>query len=144
MLTSSSPANSRTISLAADTSIDPAMIIKSQRVSIDTVDAADVVNRTSGKLFVNGLVERPVLFTSLSDDNIFLPGTILSQFYSNGSADTNNDGGLTTVSALLEVEEAAHRSKADYWQAVYRVQTSYAGVELATGTLSPGSPVVTQ
>ena len=54
------------------------------------------------------------------------------------------DGGLSTVSDLLQVEEAAHRAKADYWQAVYRVQTSYAGVELATGTLSPGSPVVTQ
>jgi len=54
------------------------------------------------------------------------------------------DGGLSTVSDLLQVEEAAHRAKADYWQAVYRVQTSYAGVELATGTLSPSSSVVTQ
>ncbi len=54
------------------------------------------------------------------------------------------EGGLTTVSDLLSIEEAAHRAKADYWQAVYRVQTSYAGVELATGTLTPGSPVVTQ
>ena len=54
------------------------------------------------------------------------------------------EGGLTTVSDLLRVEEAAHRAKADYWQAVYRVQTSYAGVELATGTLTPSSPAVTQ
>lgn len=54
------------------------------------------------------------------------------------------DGGLTTISDLLRVEEAAHRAKADYWQAVYRMQTSYAGVELATGTLSPNSPAVTQ
>ena len=54
------------------------------------------------------------------------------------------EGGLTTVSDLLAIEEAAHHAKADYWQAVYRVQTSYAGVELATGTLTPGSPVVTQ
>ncbi len=54
------------------------------------------------------------------------------------------EGGLNTVSDLLRVEEAAHRAKADYWQAVYRVQTSYAGVELATGTLTPASPVVTQ
>ncbi len=53
-------------------------------------------------------------------------------------------GGLTTVSDLLRVEEAAHRAKADYWQAVYRVQTSYACVELATGTLIPSSLVVTQ
>jgi outer membrane protein TolC len=54
------------------------------------------------------------------------------------------EGGLTTISDLLRVEEAAHRTQADYWQAVYRVQTSYAGVELATGTLTPSSPVVTQ
>ncbi len=54
------------------------------------------------------------------------------------------DGGLTTINDLLRVEEAAHRAKADYWQAVYRMQTSYAGVELATGTLSPNSPAVTQ
>jgi outer membrane protein len=54
------------------------------------------------------------------------------------------EGGLATVSDLLRVEEAAHRAKADYWQAVYRVQTSYAGVELATGTLTASSPVVTQ
>jgi outer membrane protein len=54
------------------------------------------------------------------------------------------EGGLSTVSDLLQVEEAAHRAKADYWQAVYRLQTSYAGVELATGTLTPDSPVVTQ
>ena len=54
------------------------------------------------------------------------------------------DGGLTTISDLLRVEEAAHRAKADYWQAIYRVATSYAGVELATGSLSPSSPAVTQ
>ncbi len=54
------------------------------------------------------------------------------------------EGGLTTVSDLLRVEEAAHRARTDYWQAVYRVQTSYAGVELATGTLTPSSPAVTQ
>jgi len=54
------------------------------------------------------------------------------------------EGGLRTVSDLLQVEEAAHRAKADYWQAVYRLRTSYAAVELATGTLSPSSPVVTQ
>lgn len=54
------------------------------------------------------------------------------------------DGGLTTVSDLLRVQEAAQRAKSDYWQAVYRVQTSYAGMELAAGTLSPSSPVVTQ
>jgi len=54
------------------------------------------------------------------------------------------DGGLTTISDLLRVHESTQRAKADYWQAVYRVQTSYAGVELATGTLSASSPVVMQ
>jgi len=54
------------------------------------------------------------------------------------------EGGLSTVTALLQAEEAAHRAKADYWQAVYRMHTSYAGVELATGTLTLDSPAVTQ
>ena len=54
------------------------------------------------------------------------------------------EGGLSTVSDILRVEEAAHRAKADYWQAVYRMNSSYAGVELATGTLTLDSPAVTQ
>lgn len=54
------------------------------------------------------------------------------------------EGGLSTVTALLQVEEAAHRAKADYWQAIYRTYASYAGVELATGTLTLDSPAVTQ
>lgn len=51
--------------------------------------------------------------------------------------------GLTTITELLRTEEAARRSQADYWQAVYRLQTSYAGVELAKGTLNSHSAVVT-
>ncbi len=54
------------------------------------------------------------------------------------------EGGLSTVTDILRVEEAAHRAKADYWQAVYRMNASYAGIELATGTLSVDSPAVTQ
>jgi outer membrane protein len=54
------------------------------------------------------------------------------------------EGGLSTVTDMLRVEEAAHRAKADYWQAVYRMNASYAGVELATGTLSADSPAVTR
>ena len=54
------------------------------------------------------------------------------------------EGGLSTVTDILRVEEAAHRAKADYWQAVYRMNSSYAGVELATGTLTLDSPAVTQ
>ena len=51
--------------------------------------------------------------------------------------------GLTTITELLRAQEAARRSQAEYWQAVYRMQTSYAGLELAKGTLNSHSPVVT-
>ena len=54
------------------------------------------------------------------------------------------DAGLNTITDLLRMEEADVRAKTDYWQAVYRVQSSYANLELATGTLSPDSPVVKQ
>jgi outer membrane protein TolC len=52
------------------------------------------------------------------------------------------DGGLTTVTDLLGAEEAAQRSQTDYWEAVYRFHTSYASLELASGTLNLQSPVV--
>ena len=52
------------------------------------------------------------------------------------------DGGLTTVTDLLGAEEATRRSQTDYWEAVYRVHTSYASLELASGTLNIQSPVV--
>lgn len=52
------------------------------------------------------------------------------------------EAGLVTITELLRAEEAARRAETDYWQAVYRVQTSYAAVELAAGTLNPQSPVV--
>jgi outer membrane protein len=53
------------------------------------------------------------------------------------------EGGLTTITDLLGAEEAALRSQTDYWEAVYRLHTSYANLELASGTLNPQSPVVT-
>jgi outer membrane protein TolC len=53
------------------------------------------------------------------------------------------DGGLLTITDLLGAEEAAHRSQADYWQAVYQFHISYANLELASGTLNLQSPVVT-
>jgi outer membrane protein len=53
------------------------------------------------------------------------------------------DSGLSTISDLLAAEEAARASEADYWDAVYRYETSYANLELASGTLNPQSPVVT-
>ncbi len=52
------------------------------------------------------------------------------------------ESGLSTISDLLAAEEAARRSQADYWEAVYRYHTGYANLELATGTLNPQSPVV--
>ncbi len=52
------------------------------------------------------------------------------------------EAGLTTIADLLGAEEAAHRSQSDYWDAVYRFHTSYANLELASGTLSPQSPVM--
>jgi outer membrane protein len=52
------------------------------------------------------------------------------------------DSGLTTITDLLGVEEAARRSQTDYWEAVYHFQTSYANLELASGNLNPQSPVV--
>jgi outer membrane protein len=52
------------------------------------------------------------------------------------------DSGLTTITDLLGAEEAARRSQTDYWEAVYRFHTSYANMELASGTLNPQSPVV--
>jgi outer membrane protein TolC len=53
------------------------------------------------------------------------------------------DGGLLTITDLLGAEEAARRSQADYWQAVFQYHISYANLELASGTLNLQSPVVT-
>jgi outer membrane protein len=52
------------------------------------------------------------------------------------------DSGLTTITDLLGAEEAARRSQTDYWEAIYHFQTSYANLELASGSLTPQSPVV--
>jgi outer membrane protein len=53
------------------------------------------------------------------------------------------EGGLTTITDLLGAEEAMRSSQTDYWEAVYRFHTSYANLELASGTLNSQSPVVT-
>ena len=53
------------------------------------------------------------------------------------------DSGLTTITGLLAAEEAARRSQTEYLEAVYRSRMSFAALELATGTLSADSPVVT-
>jgi len=52
------------------------------------------------------------------------------------------ESGLITITDLLGVEDAARRSQNDYWEAVSRFQTSYANLELASGTLNLQSPVV--
>ena len=53
------------------------------------------------------------------------------------------DSGLSTITDLLAAEEAARRSQAEYWDAVYQYHSGYANLELASGTLNPQSPVVT-
>ena len=52
------------------------------------------------------------------------------------------DSGLTTITDLLGAEDAARSSQTDYWEAVYHFHTSYANLELASGSLNPQSPVV--
>ncbi|MGE5205530.1 MAG: TolC family protein [Chlamydiota bacterium] len=52
------------------------------------------------------------------------------------------DAGITTITDLLTIEEAMRRAQTDYWEAVYRLRTSYANLELAIGTLSASSPVI--
>ncbi|PYU37262.1 MAG: hypothetical protein DMG53_28660, partial [Acidobacteria bacterium] len=54
------------------------------------------------------------------------------------------DSGLSTITDLLAAEETARRTQAEYWEAVYRYHTGYANLELASGTLNPQSPLVTQ
>ena len=51
--------------------------------------------------------------------------------------------GLTTITDLLRAEDATNRTQTQYWETVYRLHTSHANLELATGTLNAGSPVVT-
>ena len=52
--------------------------------------------------------------------------------------------GLSTITSLLRMQEAAVRAQTDYSQSLYRLQTSYASLELATGTLDANSPAVKQ
>jgi outer membrane protein TolC len=54
------------------------------------------------------------------------------------------EAGLSTITDLLRMQEAALRAQTNYWQSLYRLQTSYASLELATGALDLTSPVVKQ
>lgn len=53
------------------------------------------------------------------------------------------DAGISTVTDLLAAEDAARRTQAEYWETLCHYFTSYAALELASGTLNPQSPVVT-
>nr|HMP17664.1 hypothetical protein [Gemmatales bacterium] len=70
-------------------------VFKSQNTGLDGIDFGEPNDRTYGTIRVNGTVNRPVLFTSLSDDDL-IPNTDLAALYNNGSADTNNDGNATS------------------------------------------------
>jgi outer membrane protein len=50
--------------------------------------------------------------------------------------------GMTTITEMLRAEDAARTAATNYWEAVYRLSTSYAALELAMGALNPQSPVV--
>jgi outer membrane protein len=52
--------------------------------------------------------------------------------------------GLVTITDLLRAEDAERSSRTGYWQSVYRYIVSYAALQIATGDLTPQSPVVTQ
>ncbi len=52
--------------------------------------------------------------------------------------------GMTTITEMLRAEDAARVARTNYWDSVYRLSTSYAGLELAMGTLNAQSPVVAQ
>lgn len=53
------------------------------------------------------------------------------------------DGGLLTITDLLTSEDTVRRAQTDYLEALYSYYTDYANLELASGTLSLQSPVVT-
>jgi len=50
--------------------------------------------------------------------------------------------GMTTITEMLRSEDVARAARANYWDALYRLCTSYAALELAMGILNPNSPVV--
>jgi parallel beta-helix repeat protein len=79
----------------ATLTFDAGTILKAQNTGLDGIDFGEANDRTFGNIRVNGTVNRPTLFTSLSDDAL-IANTDLAALYNNGSADTNNDGATTT------------------------------------------------
>jgi subtilisin-like proprotein convertase family protein len=76
--------------------VDPGVVLKFQRTSLDGMDIQDPDDRVFSTIEMNGTADMPILVTALTDDNIGFAGSTLSQFYQNGTQDTNNDGNLTT------------------------------------------------
>ncbi len=52
------------------------------------------------------------------------------------------DAGLLTVADLLAAEDTARGTQTEYWETLCHYYTSYAALELASGTLNPQSPAV--
>jgi outer membrane protein len=50
--------------------------------------------------------------------------------------------GMTTITEMLRSEDSARAARINYWEAVYRLSSSYAALELAMGVLTAQSPVV--
>jgi outer membrane protein TolC len=53
------------------------------------------------------------------------------------------EAGMTIITEMFRAEESARAARTNYWEAVYRLSTSYAALDLAMGILTPQSPVVT-
>ncbi len=51
------------------------------------------------------------------------------------------DSGLATITDLLQIQQAMTQAQTNYWNAVYQCRTSYANLQLASGTLTPQSLV---
>lgn len=71
------------------------IVFKSQNTGLDGIEFGQPRDRTFGTIVVDGTANRPVLFTSLTDDAL-IANTDLASLYNNGSADTNNDGNAST------------------------------------------------
>jgi outer membrane protein TolC len=50
--------------------------------------------------------------------------------------------GMSTITEMLRSEDSARTARTNYWEAVYRLSTSYAALELAMGVLTPQSRAV--
>ncbi|HLH08590.1 MAG TPA: TolC family protein [Terriglobales bacterium] len=51
------------------------------------------------------------------------------------------DSGLATITDLLQIQQAMTQAQTNYWTAIYQCRTSYANLQLASGTLNSQSLV---